>query len=457
MKKIIYFKKSRKLMVGISLIATMIFTSTSVLAAQSVFAENNSALKTNKTTEFAVFVSNDGLYMSELKENNPILLDKSEKIKLPIISKDGLYVAYTKDNSLYVCNIKTSETTEVCKDVDSYNWNNLGELIYSAKNSGLSIYNANDKNSIILINNEYDYFNINCDSKNKIYANEILQSTKDNVQTTKSTGIISYDLDKKEETVLLESKQGTDKEIGEKYTVSELFESLGSTPNVSKISSDDRYLYIWNKPRSGSMSADMTKFAVYDILNNKFIENDSMVALAYKDNISQNPVDSKLVAVNNGEGREMYSNKTLGILNTENNTFNNLLPENQVSMTPSYSDDGNNILYSSSDNNLKDQIHNSSSLKVWASQPHNIYEVNVDTKKVTQITKGSSFDFMPKYLLNNEVLFVRADGDSYSLWKTKDGVETKLAEAVNFNSKAYTQSLYYGHYETEKVIDVFVG
>ena len=90
-------------------------------------------------------------------------------------------------------------------------------------------------------------------------------------------------------------------------------------------------------------------------------------------------------------------------------------------------------------------------------QPHYIYQVNVDTKKVTQITNSKSCDFMPRYLLNNEILFVREDGESYSLWKTKDGVETKLAEAVNFNSKAYTQSLYYGHYETEKVIDVFVG
>ena len=41
---------------------------------------------------------------------------------------------------------------------------------------------------------------------------------------------------------------------------------------------------------------------------------------------------------------------------------------------------------------------------------------------------------MPKYLLNNEILFVRADGDSFSLWKTKDGVETKLSDSLSFNS-----------------------
>ena len=61
---------------------------------------------------------------------------------------------------------------------------------------------------------------------------------------------------------------------------------------------------------------------------------------------------------------------------------------------------------------------------------------------------------MPKYLSNNEILFVRGDGDSFSLWKTKDGVETKLGDSLSFNSE-YTNSWYYGHYKTEMVIDVF--
>lgn len=454
MEKIVFLKKSRKLIIGISLIAAMMFTSTSLLSANAVFADNNNPLKTNPTTEFSVFVANDGLYMSELKENNPILLDKSDKIKLPVISKDGLYVAYTKEDNLYICNIKTHETTQVSKNVESYDWNNSGNLIYSVKNTGMSMYNTSAKKSTKLIDNEYDYYNISCDSKNKIYANKKLEYTKDNMQYGKSIGIVSYDLDNKEEKVLLESKEGNEKELGEKSTFSELLESLGSTPKVSKVSSDDRYLYIWNTAHSGSISADMTEFVVYDLLNNKFIENNNMIALAYKDNISQNPVDSNLVAVNNGEGREMYYNKTLGIFNVESNTFTSLIPEDQVSMMPDYSNDGKNIVYSGT-NSLKDDI--SQSLKIWENQPHYIYQVNTDTKKVTQITNSESFDFMPKYLLNNEILFIRKDDDSYSLWKTKDGVETKIADSLNFKSESYTASWYYGHYATEKVIDVFIS
>lgn len=454
LKNIVFFKKSRKVIVGISLVVTMLFTCTSVFAANTVFATNNNVLKNNKTTEFSVFVSNDGLYMSDLKDNNPIILDKSEKIKLPKISRDGLYAAYTKEESLYVCNIKSHEISEVSQNIESYDWNNSGSLIYSAKNSGMSMYNTNAKNSTNLITNEYDYFNINCDSKNKIYANKALVTTNDKTQTSKSIGIVRYNLDDKQESVILEGKQGTNKEIGEQYTISELFESLGSAPNISKLSTDDRYMYIYNKPKSGSLSADATEFAVYDLLNNKFIENNNMIALAYKNNVAQNPADSKLIAVNNGEGREMYSNKTLSIYNAEKNTFTDLIPDDQVSMMPNYSEDGKNVIYSGT-NKLNDK--ELQKISDWFKQPHNIYQVNVDTKKVTKITNSNSCDFMPKYLLNDEILFVRQDGDSYSLWKTKDGVETKLAETLNFDSKSYTNTWYYGHYKTENVVDVFIG
>jgi len=452
LKKIIYFKKSKKAITCISLIATIIISSTSVFAANNITSN-----ATVKPDVFAVFVSSDGLYMSQLKENNSVKLDEGTQIKLPEISKDGSYVAYTKNDNLYIYNIKTNEKEEVAKDIASYNFDSKGDLIYSTKNTGMTMYNNNTKKSISIISNEYTYYNINCDSKNKIYANKESEYTEGKTVNSKALGIISYDLDNKTEKLILEGKTGTDKEIGEEYTNSDIFESLGSTPTISQISKDDKYLYIWNKPNSGSASADMAEYEVYDILNNKFIEssNDtSMYALGYKDNISQNPINNDLIALNQGTGREMFSDKTLGILNTKTNTFINLLPENQVSMTPCYSDDGKNILYSSA-KMLEDK---NNGLITWKSEPHNIYEVNAETQKITQITNGKYFDFMPKYLSNNEILFVRGDGDSFSLWKTKDGVETKLGDSLSFNSdnKTYTHSWYYGHYETEMVMDVFM-
>lgn len=447
MKNIRFFKKFNCLTASIVFILAM-FIGTSLAAHRYVFAQSDT-VSDNDLTQFAVFVSNDGLYMSDLNEDEPVLIEKSKNINKPLISRNGQYVAYIKDEDLFVYNVNTKKIVEVGSNIESYDWNNDGNLIFGEKSRGLSLFDVSLKKKVEIINNNYDYYNIKCNSKNKIYANKKLHEEKDGQQDFKLLGIISYDLNSKEEKVILQGKEGTNKEIGENAKLPEIMESLGSYPCLSKISNDDRYLYIWNKPNSGSVSSDMTEFTVYDLENNKYIENADMVALAYEDNISQNPVDSNYVAVNNGEYRDMYYNKTLGIFNIKDNSFTSIIPENQVSMMPQYSKDGKRILYSGTDT-LKDNKF--SDLKAWINKPHYIYEVNIDTKKVNKITNSESFDFMPKYLLNNEILFIRKSGDSFSLWKTKDGKETKVADDLKLNSQ-----LYYGHYNTESMIDVFVG
>lgn len=466
LKNIIYFQKSKKLIASLSLIAAILFTSTSVFAANNITSNSSNKLNESsamdKVNDFAVFVADDGLYMSELKENNPVKLDEGAQIKKPVISKDGLFVAYIKDDNLFVCNISTKEKQEVAKAILGYNFDNKGELIYSTNNTGMSKYNADTKKSTNIIINEYKYYNIYCDSKNKVYANKKLEYAEGKDTYSKSLGIISFDLDSNSEKVLLESKEAGNEEIGENHTNSQMLVAIGSTPTIYGLSNDDKYIYIWNKPNSGSMSSDITEFVVYDIENSKLIEggnNDNLkdnnvYGLAYKNNISQNPLNSKLIAVNAGQNRDMFDNKTLGVFNIDTNKFVNLLPENQVSMTPAYSKDGKSILYSSS-NKLEYKNDKENLLKTWQSAPHNIYEINLENQKVTQITNGKYFDFMPVDLDNNEVLFVRADGDSFSLMKTKDGVETKLGDSLSFQ-KAYTNTWYYGHYKTEMIIDVFV-
>jgi hypothetical protein len=400
--------------------------------------------------------------MSELKENNPVKLDDGVQIKEPEISKDGSYVAYTKDDNLFVCNISTKEKQEVAKAILGYDFGSKGELIYSTNNTGMSKYNADTKKSTNIISNEYKYYNIYCDSKNKVYANKKQEHTEGKDSYSKSLGIISFDLDSNSEKLLLESKEAGNEEIENTHTNSEMLAAIGSTPTIYGLSNDDKYIYIWNKPNSGSLSSDITEFVIYDIENNKLIEggnNDNaqdknVYGLAYKNNVSQNPLNSKLIAVNAGQYRDMFNNKALGVFNIDANKFVNLLPENQVSMTPAYSKDGKSILYSSS-NKLEYKKDGENLLKTWKNAPHNIYEINLENQKVTQLTNGKYFDFMPVDLENNEVLFVRADVDSFSLMKIKDGVETKLGDSLSFQ-KAYTNTSYYGHYKTEMVIDVFV-
>lgn len=433
------------------ILCIMIFTSTSVCA------ENNAISKPiDKPSEFAVFVAKDGLYILNLKENNSSIIDKGEKIKEPLISRDGYRVAYTKNDDLYICNIKTNEIENVAKSIESYDWDSTGDLAYSTQDTGMSLYNIDTKKSAKIISNEYYYYNIKWDSNNKIYANKRPKYSEKVTVKWKEVGIISYDLIEKTEKLILKGIASTDTEIG-------------STPNVAQISKDDKYIYIWNKVNSASMSADATEFSAFDVINNKFIQVNNegkkldlenpnrIIALAYKDNISPNPVNSSIVAIIKGDGRDMFINKTLGILNIQTQVFTKILLENQVAMTPSYSEDGKNILYSASKSLTYEAENNGAPIyKMWQNQPHYIYEINVKTQKITQITHSEYFDFMPRYLLNDEILFVRAQRELFSLWKIKNGKETKIAESLNFNSD-YSNSWYYGHYETEKVIDLFIS
>jgi len=465
LKRIVYFKKTKKTIMLISIFTAMIFVSTSVLASTTVFSDDTGVNIIPQPAEFAVFVSKDGLYMSDLKENNPVVLDSdsAQSFAQPLISRDGQNVAYIKNNNLYICNIKTKEIQKVADDIDSYDFNSKNDLVYSTKSAGISIYKTETKKSAKLISNEYNYYNIKCDSKNIVYANKRYENKDGDNVTSKPIGIISYDLNSKTEKTVLESKSADSEDMVtlDNPTNAQILEAIGSTPVISKISTDDRYLYIWNRPNSASTSSDINQFIVYDTINNKIVNftedttsgnNEGIYGLHYEDNISQNPLDSSMVAVNEGVNRDMFNNKNLGIADIKENKFIKLLPENKVSMTPCYSKDGKNILYSASD---KLDGEYSTDLKVWQNQPHNIYEINTETQKITQVTSGKYFDFMPKYLSNNEILFIRNDGDSFSLWKTKDGVLTKLGDSLDFNGD-YIRSWYYGHYETARVIDVFV-
>lgn len=96
LKNIVFFKKSKKIIVCISLIVTMIFTSTSLLASKTVFASNSDTAKSAKGAEFAVFVADNGLYMSELKENTQFFLIKMKKLNCRKYLKMGYMLLILK-------------------------------------------------------------------------------------------------------------------------------------------------------------------------------------------------------------------------------------------------------------------------------------------------------------------------------------------------------------------------
>lgn len=436
-----------------SFIVASVFALTFVL----IFNINTSGVtkEDNKSNDFAVVVKDSGLWLVNLSiPDNEVLIDNGGVFKNPKISPDGDNVAYTKGEDLYIATAnlieEEREVIKVSEKIVSYNWSGDSEIVYSTENGGLNSFNIKSKKTSTHIESNDRYEGILADGHGTIYGEKYRYYTKDNEEYIESKGIISYKLDQGEEKLIIPSDP-----------INYDIEDLGLLPKVAGISKDGSFVYIWCKVHSASMNADGVGFGVYDVKNNNFtaFDKDKIMVLAYKDNLAINPIDGRRPVLNIGGGRNMNINKTLGVLDVIEGDFTPILPKSMtggnipygiavkgmVTMTPSFSRDGRKIVFSASQAVVE--------MEQWAKMPHNIFVIDMETKKVEKITKGNSFDFAPIFASNEEkIIFARKDqGDYISLWRIKDGKE----EIVSKDIKLSEYSWYYGHYNLEESLDIY--
>lgn len=407
--------------------------------------------------DFAVIVKDDGLWAVDLvKLGTEIIIDKEGSFKNPKISPDGNNVAYTKGEDLYIATTnlikEEREVIKISEKVVSYGWADGSKLVYSTEKGGLNGFNIKSKKISTYIESSDRYEGILVGGYGIIYGEKYRYYTKDNELYVEAKGIISYKLDEGEERLIIPSKP-----------IVEANEDLGFLPEVAGISKDGAYLYIWNKVHSASTNADGVGFGVYEVKNNNFkvFDKENIFALAYKDNLAINPVDGRLPVLNNGGVRNMNINKTLGIVDIKDGTFTPILPKSMmdndafygiaikgmVTMTPSFSPDGKRIVFSAASAIVD--------MNQWARMPHNIYTIDMESKKVEKITKDNTFDFHPIYIKKgNGIVFARKESRDYiSLWRVQKDKE----EIVTRNIKLSEYSWYYGHYNLEDCLDIYVS
>jgi hypothetical protein len=446
-------KRPKKLITLLALTIALALTITTGFATNAL-AET----KENKNNnDFAVMVKDDGLWTVNLsKSGNEIIIDKGGVFKNPSISPDGQNVAYTKDEVLYISpiglNQGNKESIKVSEKVVSYAWANSNNLSYSTEKGGLNGFNLKSKNSSNYIESEERYESIVGDGKGTIYGEVYRYYIKDNHQYAEAKGLISYKV-----------ALGKSKVIVPSQPISEDGKNKGLMPAVAGISKDGDYVYIWCKVHSGSTNSDGVPFGVYEVKNNKFtpFNEEQIFALAYRDNLAINPVDGRLSVLNNGGVRNMNINKTLGEVDGISGTFTPILPQNMiasdepygitakgmVTMTPAFSPDGKKIIFSTSNAN--------ENMQQWDKDPHNIYTVDLGTKKVEKITKDNTFDFDPTYISNGAgIVFARrTDENDISLWRLQDNKE----ECISKDIKLDKNSWYYGHYKLENILDIYIS
>lgn len=369
------------------------------------------------------YIKKDGLYYTDLKDKIEVKIQAGEGFNQPIISENGNYIAYKKDEDLYVYDLKEQNYRKLGESKNSYEdfyqW--IGEeLVYSIDKAGFTIYNPKTKDKKEHLDKHY-YDNFRSNDSKHLYARQSDKWSKDGTDYSTSRGIVEIDLtkyDKKNKNfknkLIIEGKKPTD-------------DVLGYSPLISKVSADGRYLYIMEKFSSGSMSADFAGLGIYDTKEGvhkdftdiyKNAEMDKgLVVLPKAYNLAINPNDSSLIAVINGGYRERYINKQTALVKVNEDksySFEALTKNNLVAMTPSFSLDGERLVYSATDaidlNSVKDLENLYSN---WENQAHNIYEYNIKTSKNRKLTDDKAFNFMPINIYKDEYLVSKYNKDNY--------------------------------------------
>lgn len=410
---------------------------------------------TDLNNPYTVYIKDDGLYFTYLNNGKEIKIHHGDSFEYPLISKLGNYIAYTKDSSLYIYDVKAEEYEKVADEINhyyaSYDWIDDTNMVYSTKNSGFTLFNVLTKEGQEHLDEHY-YDSFKASNNNIIYGRKSSRWTTEEREFGTTDGIVEinlneYDLDNKTfiTNLIIEGKRSTD-------------EAIGYNPVVWKVTEDGKYLYIMEKSASGSLSTDVIGIGVYDVDKKGHKEFANIDTLSYKNHLAINPKNNNIIGLIEGAGREMIENKKVILLDiNEDKTYNtiNFMEEDLLAMTPSFTLDGESLLYSAS--KKMENRPGIDSYKIWERQPHNIYQYDIKTSSVKKLTDGDNFDFMPVNISEDEILFVRYKGnDYYSLIKLVDGKENIIVDNLIFSGgKDNYPFTFYGHIQTEKAMDIF--
>ena len=191
---------------------------------------------------------------------------------------------------------------------------------------------------------------------------------------------------------------------------------------------------------------------------------ENLTVLPYKDNLSINPKDNNLIGLIEGGYREMVFNKKVVLYDISSGKTDNimyLMDKDLVAMTPSFTLDGDKLLYSATEgvDIARDFIDYNKAFEDWEVGPHHIYEYDLKTSQVKNVTEGDYFDFIPISISKDEILFSRYKGNGFfSLIKLVNGKEDIIADNIIFDYHNEGRAFgFYGHIGTEKAMDIYLN
>lgn len=470
LKNMLFSKRMSKSKQALSLIVLLAILITGLVAGCDLVPSD----MTNINNPYTVYIKDDGLYFTYLNNGKETKIHDGDSFEYPLISKLGNYIAYTKNNSLYIYDIKTKEYEKVADEINhyynAYDWVDDINIVYATKNSGFTLFNISTKEAKEHSDGHY-YDSFKASNNNIIYGRKSGRWTTEEGEFVATDGIVEinpdeYDSENKTfaSNIIIEGRKSTDEGVGYNPAVWNKIGVGGYNPVVWNITEDGKHVYIMEKSASGSFSSDVIGIGVYDVDKKIHTVFANVDTLSYKNHLAINPKYNDIIGLIEGADREMIKNKKAVLLDiNEDKTYNtiNFMEEDLIAMTPSFTLDGEKLLYSAA-KDLKNSpvTPGVDAYEQWKNQPHNIYEYNIKTSTVRKITEGDNFDFMPVNISKDEILFIRYKGDGhYSLIKLVNRKENIVADDVVFSGGEDNNYPFefYGHIQTEKAMDIFYG
>ena len=414
---------------------------------------------TTPTTARIAYIKDGNLCVQDIQAGSKPKICKigSKTLQKPIISRNKKKVAVKDKNNLIIYDIqKDSKKSVYTTNINEFVWSN-DKIVFTVDNQkGFNIYDIETGN-ISHIDSKFEYYTLTSGKDDIIYASAY----------GKDGGIFEIKTSAKSTKRIIENKD---------------FEQSSYSPQVLKYDPSENRLFIIERAASGSLSSDFVGLGIYDVgskkhedliqmkknleksgtsTENKKIEGIKGLEamLKYKENMDFAYFTS-LIAINQGEGRDMLVNKKVVIYDIKSKKATRISPENMVTQTPSLSFEGGYVYYSAQKEiaNFSNDSYNNMYKNKSA-----IYRYNVRDRKTDLLTKDNSFNIAPLSIGSGKLVFLRINKDSKifenvkaSLILSENGKEHKIADNILlYDAKNKVGTSYYGYVSNEDMTAIF--
>ncbi|MBR0598296.1 hypothetical protein KCX82_10455 [Clostridiales bacterium BAD-6] len=412
-----------------------------------------------------VYAASDGLYLTNLTGETPNKVLDDRGLSYPVFSEKGDRIIFRKtvreNNSdtyidrvtIFVYDIASGQNIMLGEEVLSYCAGPENSFLISTKDGKLlqaDLHVTSSEGKELL---EYETRDLSLWPE-AVSQNPDIAITYENLKASPDKKYLAYNVNVQDNRIE-DGREGGYYYSGGMYVLNlpseeavlvvkpirSTPESLGNNPEPGPWSRDGTILTVWDKPQSGSLSADGVNCLFYHVDTKKTTTFDSSL-LAYDENISFSRKNN--IAALTGYGRDMFADKRIDEITDVSgssavfHTLQEIYRKGLVPAMPQFSADGKTLYFAA----MKKTDLKGLDEGQWMSEDYqNVYPLKRQlyamalngSREIREITSDPQYRCESPILLNNEkyLVFGRANAEDYdgsmSIWMVSaDGKDERL-------------------------------